>query len=744
VGHAVKLKQQLNASRQARSLTQGGYDSRLLLKLTVHPTLRPEDIQRLPGLQVISQEGKEVQVLFATEKGLAEFQDRLDQISHGQHATRSEILYAIRGIDGWTAEDRLGSALRFYGIPQARDFVVDIELWSLGTPRDQQLMRNRFEQSLNGLEVRILDKLTTPIILYRVTVSYENLNQLLSYRDVREIDLPPRYQLDLHLLHQSLTELPLIQPPPDNSPGVVVLDSGIATGHPLLSEAVGDTQNYLLSKPPEDENGHGTAVAGLALYGYLEDAIRQGVIIPELRLFSGKITDAKAESEPKFVENYVISAVLYFLETYNCRIFNLSFGDLNKPYKGGHVRSLAAVLDWLARTYNVLFTVSTGNFNFSEEQEPIDLRYSYPEYLLTDDARILDPAPALNVLTVGSIARYEVPRIGQQFPGDPSYQPIARQGQPSPFTRSGPGPGGAIKPEVVEFGGNRYLDVRGGNLGLRMELGEFTTNKDFVHGNLFTIVNGSSFAAPRIAHLAGLLLKQYPNASVNLLRALIVAHARHPQETVQLVNNLPDTSEALYRLIGYGLPNSDAAQFSTENHVTLMAEETIGPDQHQFFEIPIPTDFWKGPGRTRRITVALSHTPVVRPSRIGYKLSSLSFKVVQRPTLEEVVRVFRRYGSHEQRETNIGEVGNFEPGSRKRSSGTVQAATWRIYRPSSRLVEIPRLFIVVTHYVEAWARDLIGNEPYALTVVVEDRETNNARLYSQMQAQLRVRGRVSP
>ena len=37
-----------------------------------------------------------------------------------------------------------------------------------------------------------------------------------------------------------------------------MLDSGVLTGHPLLSPAIGDAQSFLSGEDAADEHGHGT------------------------------------------------------------------------------------------------------------------------------------------------------------------------------------------------------------------------------------------------------------------------------------------------------------------------------------------------------------------------------------------------------------------------------------------------------------------------------------------------------
>src|SRR5690606_23035898 len=133
--------------------------------------------------------------------------------------------------------------------------------------------------------------------------------------------------------------------------------------------------------------------------------------------------------------------------------------------------------------------------------------------------------------------------------------------------RSGPGPGGAIKPELIEYGGNCSFEART-NTEVRYDhaLGEVTTNNE-VLSKPFTTISGTSFAAPKVAHLAGKLLARYPNLSPEAIRALLLAHATVPAE---LYNGLNLTEEQVLSLVGYGRPHEERVLTSTENCVTLL------------------------------------------------------------------------------------------------------------------------------------------------------------------------------
>lgn len=736
--HARRLTRELDAHRPAPSDEIAGFDPRRLLKLDIEQ-LDPSGLEAIPGLSVVAQEGKNVTVLFATDAALDEFRRRLQLLANGRSATRKDILFAVRGFEYVSAEDRTGPALRAEGRPTTPRCWVDVELWPLELSTERVAIQQVFRAWCQGNGTRVLDAVANhAIILLRVDVATETLDDLLRMRDVRLVDLPPRYQLESRLLRLDIGAISPVPGPPVNAPGIVVLDTGIVTNHPLLGPAVGDAQSFVEGDSSSvDATGHGSAVAGLCLYGDVEACASAGSFVPELRLFSGRIVAGDGTSPTELIENSVAKAVAYFKEAYGSRVFNLSFGDERKPYAGGHVDRFAATLDTLAREYGVLFVVSAGNFA-GTDAGPASWRDEYPNYLLTDQARIIDPAPALNALTVGSLAHYEGSHMAVRFPSDPAYQPIARRDEPSPFSRTGPGPRGAIKPELVDYGGNLYLDTRAGlswNTAGR-ELGELTTNHGFATGNLLTADVGTSFATAKVSNLAARILGTYPSASPSMLRALLAAHASVPDA---VRNRLGGDQAKILRFVGYGRPDQEATLFSSENRVTLIAEDALPPDQHHFYELPLPEDLFSGPARReRRLTVAIAHAPEVRRTRLDYKNSALSFRIVRARNLAAVTSAYRRL-SRDEVEPSIPEEG-FMPSPSLRAPATLQCATRIIRQVDSRLREKP-YFLVITNRPASWV-PASSPEPYAVVVVIEDRSSQQVQLYTQISAQLRARSQV--
>lgn len=601
IGHGKHLYESFTTAKETAQQDIGGFDSRCLFKLQIQD-LTTDALEAIPGVEVISEEDGGYALAFADERALEEFEARLTKLTIGEFPTRKEIFYALQGFDHWTPEDRTGWALNRDGLPIDEEFMLDIELWPLSRSDERPRLTRAFKSWLDQQGIQVLDQIDVDsLLLYRVLVNRDQAQQLLHHRDIRKVDLPPQFGLEPHLLALDIQELSDIPVPPDNAPIIAVLDSGLAGGHPLISPALGDAQGFT---PPDkkhhDDHGHGTHVAGIALYGDVEECARAKSFIPYLRIVSGRILDHNAESNVQLIENIVEEAVRYFHAEYNCRIFNISYGDLNKPYLGGHVSGLAYTLDRLSRELNVLFIVPTGNF-LGVDEYPADWKNDYPGYLLSKHARLLDPAPALNALTVGSLARWDQSHNAQRYPTDPREVPIAQREQPSPFSRCGESVKAAIKPDIVDFGGNWAINQITNGLS-NQKLGELSLCKDFARrGRLLAEAAGTSFAAPHVAHYAGNILSELPDASINLLRTILVAHAEVPQATNDLFNG--DRAK-ICQSVGYGLIQHDTLYRSIEEDVTLIAEERLLNNHHHFYEIPLPVSFYNPGRRQREITVS--------------------------------------------------------------------------------------------------------------------------------------------
>jgi hypothetical protein len=530
------------------------------------------------------------------------------------------------------------------------------------------------------------------------------------------------------------------------------LDSGINTNHPLLKTAVAENSSFIAGQEGDDEAGHGTAVAGIALYGDLEACADSKYWKPEFWLYGGKIlfldkNTGEAQFDEHTIETVLTNAVAYFAGLHGCRVFNLSVGNANAPYDNRHIKGIAYVLDKLAREYNVLFIVSAGNFN-GTENPPIPAeswREEYPQYLSCPGSIIIDPAPALNVITVGSLARHNAHANEQRYPEIHALTPAAER-QPSPFTRHGPSIKGAIKPDLMATGGNTASPMRTEGKQWKADargMGVLTLNHDFVGKTLFKEISGTSFAAPYITHLAGRILNEYPDSSANLLRAMLVNHAAIPKESIGVFTEADveahkeNHNRDLHRdVIGYGCVDTDTLFRSSESAVVLHAEDTIKHDSHQFYELPLPEPFLRSNRAKRELRVSLAYSPPVRTTRLDYVATKIFFRLVRGASLKEVQKSFNHSTQNDTETRNDDSTSNRTVSAQLRGKGTGQASVWQFKQLSPKV----KWFVVVTRQDRPdWGGELcLEEEPYALVVTVTDRDNVNAQLYAQIQSRIQI------
>ncbi len=159
--------------------------------------------------------------------------------------------------------------------------------------------------------------------------------------------------------------------------------------------------------------------------------------------------------------------------------------------------------------------------------------------------------------------------------------------------------------------------------------------------------------------------------------------------------------------------------------------------------MPIPEDFYSLGRRRRELTVALAYSPAVRTTRIDYKASKISFKLIEAEGLDAVAASFNAATADDDYQ-GIKEflVANRSLSERERSNGTVQASTW-VIKTISDVRRQKRLFVVVTRNDPPWGEGMSAElEAYSLVICLRDREAENTRLYTQIQIQLQARVRV--
>lgn len=280
------------------------------LILRVRTTSRVDEEQwRRVGFTVVGAESDKLLLLFASDRELTRFREQVDAYQAGQKSRANQKrpdhswVQAIDpdGIAPLGPEDRTGILLRQLmesGLDPHVMYRLDVELWYLGT-RDQCEGRlqelGQFLQQRGG---RVTDSyIRDGLCMARVQIPGRSIPELLTVTSIATVELPPRASYSVaEVAMTGLDNLEDVRPPDPGSPRVCVLDSGIARGHPLLRSAVGET----IAVPKTlgdglDVSGHGSHVAGIALYGDVEAHRRRGQFVQNVWIDAAQLTNANNE-----------------------------------------------------------------------------------------------------------------------------------------------------------------------------------------------------------------------------------------------------------------------------------------------------------------------------------------------------------------------------------------------------------------------------------------------------------------
>ena len=779
--HGQRLREQASQISQSprREASPFRLNPKLIFKLQLRSGgyLAEENLSPM-GLTLLAQESStnKAIVVFSDDEQLEAFRDRLQTYSSDSGHIYAE-LDEIEELVALEPSDRLGRLLELEPVQEGELAALDVELWHTGSiPEMRQYLEVLDEflrESSEDLPMRVSDHYVSDYLcLARVKITLEMLDFLLEEEFVKEIDRRPRPSFETPQLYSvTLNDLPEVLSPPEENCGVLVIDSGVQAGHPLIGPALGeaevfpDRDNRNVTGGPEDGDsgtpGHGTGVSGIAIYGNVSQCIQELSFQPDTWLFSARVTNENNEYDPdELLENQLRRAVEYFINDYpNCKVINISLGDKDLVYQQGQKQfSLAALIDELAYEYqhnNLVFVISAGNFRYSPESDEL-LRQEYPHYLLSEAARIIEPATAAIALTVGSLS---AGAGSAQFSDDAGQVAIARvTGYPSPFTRTGFGVDEMIKPEFVDFGGDFVLSR--GRVLETAEVGVsvLTLAKNF-RPSLFRAFCGTSFAAPRVANIAARLFTEFPSASSNLIRALIADSAEYPVEKPEICCG--ETSQPRrdrLKIYGYGQPDLERAKFSTENRVVLLEDNVQIPvGRFQMYEIPpLPEDFLTVRGK-RTISVTLAFTPPTRPTRgdsyLGVTMEFHLFKKINPAIINNVfVKASESDSPESFTEINFEELEaqhgagcrqKLKPGVNQLKKGTLQkgyAQIGSMTGPATSYDQNPLYLVICCN--RKWAKlEEISTLQYALVVSLSH-SSNEVDIYNQIRLRTRVNSRL--
>lgn len=431
-------------------------------------------------------------------------------------------------------------------------------------------------------------------------------------------------------------------PPLEDAPSICIVDSGIQEGHRMLTASIkkNASKSYLINNTDVSDQvsngGHGTKVAGAALFGRIVP--KEGTYNLDIWIENAKVLDSGGCMPSSLYPPQLMQEIVN--EFHSTHIFNLSINSF-RCCKLRHMSEWACAIDKLMYERDILFIVSTGNINKTNGsannpgiQEYINSQKDYPYYLLENACRIANPAQSCFAISVGSICHDEFEDLDRASFG--------KMNEISSFSRCGLGLWGMIKPDVVEYGGD-YIREKQGNMLISenssVGVEVIRSTNDGSSGMGFHV--GTSYAAPKVSHIAAKVYKSIENASALMVRTLIVQSARLPEQCFYQ----PTLNDI--RKFGYGLPDLTRATQNYETRITLTGEGKIAPKTAQIYTLKIPEEisrpgndfdilvevtvsFVSSPRRTRRKTKSYLATWLDwRSSRIGESSSAFQRRIIK-------------------------------------------------------------------------------------------------------------------
>ena len=580
---------------------------------------------------------------------------------------------------------------------------------------------------------------TAERVHFYVHLSLQDLRHLVEKTDcIYEFDIvEPQVRRWLYLENQSAVDVRgfVLTPPPEGAPVVAVLDTGVASEHPLLAPAI---RASVVAAPGEpsaaDSHGHGTNMVGLAIYGdSLSDALDDQSYTAPHWIESGRVLvtpergGAAASERPYWPATTHLAIERVEEENPDAnRVFCMAVGALNDF--AGAPTGWSVAIDELAFDRRRLIFLAIGNVD--HDRDSVE---DYPRFHL--GAPLVDPAQSINAITVGAYTTW-----GELLPPSAhgEYAAVAKPGQVSPHSRSGI-VGDVVKPDVVFEGGNLFWDGQIPTIGDTASY--LTTGREVLQRPLWMLA-GTSPATAVAARFAAQVWATNPELAPETIRALVIHSATWTDE---MTTQFAGIEERL-ALCGWGVPDLPFAERCAANRATVIYEGAMASKDDaggskrtaHIFRLPLP-DSLKDTWEDAEVRVTLSYFPEPRRrrDRVNYGLQ-LRWDM-QGPAeseelfLQRVNRASRP--NHARRRERDSKSFNWTLGRQRRSRGSVQSDRW--VGPAAHLASSK---LIAVYPVLGWwdgHNDLEEEHmPYSLVVTV--RTATGVNIYESVKAELSV------
>jgi hypothetical protein len=523
--------------------------------------------------------------------------------------------------------------------------------------------------------------------------------------------------------------------PGTDVPVVCALDTGVSAEHPLVEPGLRGAWAYDTAWGTDDhapEGGHGTALAGLILYGDLEP-LMNGV---------EPVTLTHATESMKFLPPHgfpptqppsygvVTQGAVALVEAERpgvqrsfCIATSTTDFPPNRPSSwsgaldqiaAGAMLGDAADRRTSAEGPKRLILVATGNVSGGMM---VDVAPSQP---------LEDPSQSWNALTIGGFTRKE------QTPG-PGFEPVVPANHRSPFSRGSQSLEDdltPIKPEVLFEAGNMVSDETG-FCGWNAAVSLLSTGSDVVAEPLVPFW-ATSAAVGVAGNSVGRLQAALPELWPETYRALVVDSAAWPQPIRQQLigrgvhwkTGPKAKKQKILREVGYGVPDLERAIQSARNDVTLIAQAEIQPfavgadgrigvfNEMHFYDLPWPKASLERL-ENEIVTMKITLSYFVEPNVTGraatrpdtYRSYGLRFAMKKRNETEAMFRARVTASQQKDGSETVNEADCWLLGPKSIQAGSLHCDLWRGYA-----VDLAGHDAIAIYPVGGWWKSHLGQK----------------------------------
>jgi hypothetical protein len=242
-----------------------------------------------------------------------------------------------------------------------------------------------------------------------------------------------------------------------------------------------------------------------------------------------------------------------------------------------------------------------------------------------------------------------------------------------------------------------------------------------------------------VAGVAASVVAAYPEASANLVRALLASSATLPAGAREL-----DDYRVRHNRYGFGTVSSFEATQSYAQRVSMTFDGEMAVDTSVIHPVPIPEEFALPRSATRSIRIALAFDPPVRRTRMDYTAATMVTDAYRAVSLAQLQESLVEQDPDDPQPLFAGRrrIRAFVPPHTAHRESTLQVKDWSPKKLDTG--DGDTYFVVVTHKSRTWFRDRddYQTQRYALVVTLVDEEQLTLDLPLSVMQTVSVRARA--